>query len=189
MRLMTKTLIMTGAGLAVVLLLPGCKNILDTEAAKKLKADIGATTMTVFPTVIHRTMLTTDADSTERLAEIFTSKNLAKPAVVRDEVPLPKEWSSNQTKMFKASAVAFAEYVKTHPIQTAYAIQAEYLVGGNESVLGIHYYIVDKDGRIADVYGVNSHHPEFGEVNPKSIPDCTKVLEKIIDKHLKAAKS
>lgn len=173
------------AALAGALSHLGCRGTVDKEAARRFQNDLGNTSITVFPTVIHRVAVTTGASATEALSAWLRQEGLAATRIGLHGPDLPARWSSSQSKMFNASAKAVAEFVKTHPIETPYAMQSEYLIGGGDAVLGIHDYVVNADGLIAGGRGVSSHHREFREVSPTNVDDCTRVLQKVIRRHLR----
>jgi hypothetical protein len=182
MKSLNTTLLALGSLCGTVLLaLGGCGSLVDPAAEKQLKQDLGNTSITVFPAALRRTQITYDAAAAGQLADFLKAQKLADATASDAEVPLTGPWHSNESTMWKESAQALAAYVKEHPINTRYALLPEYLIlGGSGAIGGVHVYIVDSDGRIAAGFALNSHHKLFSEVNPKTVADCTTLLEKKI---------
>lgn len=154
----------------------GCGGVADPAAEKQFMQVLGETTVTVFPTCVREgKQLRDDADSAARIRAFLEDENLAKAVRSDVHVPITSEWGMNQARMFRDSAADFAAFVKANPIDTEYAVMAEYLFGKSEAG-GVHVYVVRKDGVIA--YGSlwNSHQKVFSDVSPRTVDECTDVL-------------
>lgn len=171
------------AGVALTLLVGGCGSVVDADAEKTMLGKLGNTTITVYPAYLR---MSNGADYSEaaakQIAEFFDQRHLATVSIANDQVPIGGEWKMNQSKMLRESIAAFQSYLRDHPPQTDYAFLAEYLLvtGEHSGVIGVHGYLLDREGRVACAVGVNSHHDSFNEVNPKTVDDCTLVLLKSI---------
>lgn len=167
-------------GVGLTLLMGGsCKGAADPAAEKVFMSKLGHTSVTVFPTGVRESKdFRYNAAAADALADFLTEQKLATVTRSDHDVPITSKWGINEAKMFKGSAKDLADYVKAHPISTDYAMMAEYLMGGNGKAVGVHVYVVTKDGVIA--YGSlwNSHQKAFSSVDPKTVEDCTKVLLK-----------
>ncbi len=162
---------------AVPLMMGGCKGILDEEAHAELLGRIGETSFTVFPTYVRGGPETYySAEEAGKIGAFITADGLGTVTMSEAEVPITGPWHSNQAKMLRESAEAFRAYIADNPIATEYALLPEYLIGGRGGVGGIHCYVLDKDGRIAEVALLNSHHKPFYEADPKTVEDCTDIL-------------
>jgi hypothetical protein len=165
--------------LALCLVLAGCGRVVKDEDAARFRADLGKTSVTVYPAVVRGlgagSNVSWDEASANQLAAWVESKNLAKTAVAADRLQIAAKPGMNQAKMFRSSFASFGAWVKDNPPGTEYAAVAEYLVGRNGQVGGVHVYVVSKDG--TPVYGtlLNSHWKELKQINPKSISDATRV--------------
>lgn len=178
----TRRGIRVGAGLAALaagamLLMGGCGGIVKPEDEAAFRAALGSTSMTVYPTYVRiGAGGTHDAASAEALADWLKEQKLADVVVSSEQVPLRGEWRMNQARMFRTSVEAFSQYVREHPPTTQYAVMAEYLMGAEDRVGGVHLYFLKADGTPAFGFLQNSHHEAFQSVDPKSREDCTKVL-------------
>ena len=140
--------------------------------------DLGATSITVFPTFVRIGRSGRfDAESAARIAALWTDRKWATTTLDLAEPPLLGEWHMNQAAMWSQSLQAFGDYVRTHPIQTEYACMAEFLKGDERGPAGgIHFYVVTRDGKRAWGLLLNSHHKTFANARPATPPDCTNVL-------------
>ena len=174
--------------LAIPLAMGGCKGVVDPTANATWIQSLGDTSITVFPTFV-RTAGQPDYSSAEaaRIGEFFTNEGLAQVTLSEAQVPITGEWKSNQAAMLRESIADFARYLADHPIETDYALLAEYLIGGRGLPVGIHGYLLDEQGQVADVVLLNSHHPPFADANPATIEDCTNVLIGVLDDELSPA--
>lgn len=161
--------------LALVLLLAGCRGPIDSAAQARFARDFGAGTLTVFPAHVNRAGFAAwDARAAERLAAFCNDERWFDTRASTVEVPLPVEWSWNQAAMLADSAEAFAAWVREHPLETRYALIADYLLGPQEAA-GVQVIVVDAEGRVADVSIWNSHWDPFEERAPKTVDDCTEI--------------
>lgn len=172
----------TGAGLALLaagamLLMGGCGGIVKPEDEAAFRAALGSTSMTVYPTYVRiGARGTYDPSSAQALADWLAEQKLADVIVSSEQVALSGEWRMNQAKMFRTSAEAFSQHLREHPPTTQYAVMAEYLMGAEDRVGGVHLYFLKADGTPAFGFLQNSHHEAFQAINPKSREDCTRVL-------------
>lgn len=159
----------------------GCGSIIDPEAQKQFLAAVGDTSVVVFPACVRAKEATYDHDAATTLAAHFNETGFATATVATEEPFLAAEWQMNQAKMWRQSAQSFAEYIQEHPIDADYALIPEFLIGGGGGVGGIHCYVVDRQGRLAEGLLLNSHHQAFSSASPKTVEDCTQVLQNVID--------
>lgn len=166
-----------GLALTAALLMGGCSGIVKPEDEAAFRKALGSTRITVYPTYVRiGEGGSYDAASARALADWFNAQHLANATVSSEEVALRGEWRMNQARMFRASIEAFAEYVREHPPATEYAVMAEFLMGAEDRVGGVHCYVVAADGTPVFGFLQNSHHKTFQSVNPRSKDDCQKVL-------------
>ncbi|MCK4577980.1 MAG: hypothetical protein KAU50_04275 [Candidatus Marinimicrobia bacterium] len=161
-------------------LLTGCGSILSEEAHVVLIARTEPIQVTVFPVhvvlgdsaIVHDNALTTD------LVDWLRANGLAQPVQAGTPAEVPIQWGRNQAAMLRRSAEAFAGLMAADPPQTGYALMVEILSNRTESwVGGIHYYLVDQEGRLAAVGLTNSHWKEFQQVKPKDRAAGLEVLK------------
>ena len=173
---------------ATALLMGGCKGVVDDQANATFMQKLGRTSFTVFPAVKRSNALSYDHDAAAQIAAFLTGAQLGEVTVAAAEVPLDGGWHHNQARMLAESAASFAAYLKEHPVETEYALLAEYLFGRSE-VGGIHCYILDAEGRVADAVLLNSHHRPFADAQPKTVADCNTVLIKVLREELESAQA
>jgi hypothetical protein len=166
--------------LAALLLLSAvaCTSIVNEDLTDDFKSRLGDLSMTVYPAFVRgRTAGDSGYDSlvADRLAAFLVTSGRAVAEASSDEVPLAGEWQSNQAAMWKASALSFAEFVAAHPVETDFALVAEYLIGG-EQAGGVQCYVVNTTGDVVWGCHLNSHFDVFADADPKSPAACTEVL-------------
>ncbi len=178
------------AGLCVTaaLAMGGCGGLVDEQADQLFHERIGNMSITVFPAFVrdgeeHRYSVSAARD----IAAFLTDEKLAPAGVSDAEVPVTSKWGMNQARMFRDSLADFSAYVKEHPIETDYALLPEYLFGGRGAVGGVHVYLVGADGVCAYAVLLNSHHEAFNDVNPQTVPDCTRLVLNVLRDELKPA--
>jgi hypothetical protein len=156
--------------------LRGCNGLADPAAHEALLAKRGATSFTVYPAYVRRREARYDQASAERLAEFLRAEGLAEATASDEQVPITGPWHRSQPAMLRESAESFAAYLREHPIETDYALLAEYLYVGRDVPGGIHCYVLDRHGTLADAVLLNSHWPEFSDPDPRTVEDCTDIL-------------
>lgn len=163
-----------------LLLLGGCHGAINPDAENALRSELGHTTFTVFPTFVRSGDRRFDQGSARGLIKLIEDEKLG-TAVFRDEaIDFPGTWHMNQARMFRESFDAIRLHLQNHPIETRFAVVAEYLIGqdreGGPRALGIHAYVLDHGGRPAAGVLMNSHNRGFAQAAPKTAEDCTQVL-------------
>jgi hypothetical protein len=170
-----------GAFAAIALLAPaGCGSAIDRNAQSQFHKSLPAASITVFPAVRRQGQtITYDAAAARTIAAALTAEKVASASAGDVEVKITGPWHMDQSRMWRESATEFAEFIKANPIQTEYAALPEYLLSPRAAV-GVHIYIVDAQGRIAEGFLLNSHHAAFSKADPKSADDCTQLLVQVI---------
>ena len=175
--------------LGLLLITTSCSSLVNEKQTEQFFADLGNTSITIYPTYIKRMArdelgkpLGHDASNsgyehneTERLAAFLRCECLAQVNVKADEVPLGDKWQKTQYGIFKASSRAFADYIAAHPIDTEYAMMAEYAIPGDR-VWAVHAYVVNAKGELVWILHLNDHFDVFTDINPKIPADATDVL-------------
>ncbi|MCF7912543.1 MAG: hypothetical protein K9M99_08450 [Candidatus Cloacimonetes bacterium] len=151
-----------------LLFISGCWSYISKEAKEKFDTREGEFSVTVFPVSV---VLGPERESDEELAveliEFLSKESLAVPVMGTDAVNIPVKWGRNQAKMAQQSAIHFSEVMKGVEIQTDYALMVEILCNsGEDRVGGVHFFLCDKDGNLANGGLTNSHWEEFKEIEP-----------------------
>lgn len=163
-----------------------CRGIVDPAAEAAFLKSLGNTSITVFPAYVRGEQDTDpvyDADAAQAIAGFIDEENLATVTVSDEQVPITGPWHMNQAQMLQESAASFGGYLEDNPAESDYALLAEYLLGPR-TVMGIHCYVIDGEGRIAYVVLLNSHHNPFSEADPQTVEDCTEVLLSVLREDL-----
>ena len=179
--------------LCILFVTSGCGGLVNKGQSDAFIADLGDTSITIYPTYIKRMAkdnygkpLGYDASNSgyeltesKRLAELMRCECLADVKVSTDKVPLGGEWPRSQAGIFRASTQAFGEYVVANPIETEYAMMAEYAIPFDR-IWAVHAYVVNARGEPVWVLHLNEHFDVFTEINPKIPADGTDVLLKFL---------
>ncbi|MFA7330548.1 MAG: hypothetical protein WC326_05670 [Candidatus Delongbacteria bacterium] len=165
------------------LLLCSCAAYLNQDATRQFAARPADISLTVFPVhVVKGGKLDHDEALARRVAEFLRAEKLAQPTVVATLVEIPVRWRHNQAKMAQTSARAFAQHVKETGLQTDYALLGEILCTPDERVIGVHYFVCDRAGRLANGGLTNSHWEEFQTVKPANRQDGCEVLTRMLQR-------
>lgn len=169
----------------LALVMGGCGGVVDKQANERLRQQLGQTSITVYPTFVRcGEAHECDAGAAAALAAFLDAHDFAEVQRSDAEVPINSVWGRNQSRMFRDSVADFAAYLHEAPPPTEYALLAEYLLSGKGEVMGVHLYLLTKEGVCAYAVGQNSHHQEFKDVAPRSVEDCTAILLKVMKKEL-----
>jgi hypothetical protein len=168
--------------LVVALLLSGCYSYISPEASKKFNARVDPFSVSVYPVNVIRPPGTIhpDVQLAEKVVTFLETEELAKPLLVKEPVLYDFVFSANQTKIVANSAKAFAAQVKEAGIGTDYALLVEIMILPNGMPGGVHYYLSDPEGEIADGSFTNDHWDEFKEVQPKTPDDGYEVAIRML---------
>ncbi|MFN0136908.1 MAG: hypothetical protein ACKVS9_12420 [Phycisphaerae bacterium] len=177
------------ASLLVALSAGGCDYKMNDHERGFIRA-LGTATITVYPAYLR---LGAEGEhhggSAERLAKFLIDDKLATATVSAEQPPLAAKWQMNQSKMFLESLASFQTYIREHPVNTDYAIMAEYLKGGRTgNAGGVHVYIVDKEGREALAFLSNDHFAEFSSRPSVTPEECCEIAIAGIKKHIQERK-
>ena len=108
-----------------------------------------------------------DPEMALALAEFLESEGIAAAARVGEPIEVPFRAGVNQARMLRRSAAAFSERIAERGTDTDYALLVEILTNRDETwVGGVHFYLADPQGRIAELSLSNSHHERFKAVDP-----------------------
>jgi hypothetical protein len=150
--------------------LSGCNNYIFPEAEKRFEARTGPFSVTVYPVNVINPMdhppIDHDTELADKIAEFLNAEGQAKALLTDTPVRYTFEPSPSQPKMAAAGARALSAQVIKDGIKTEYALLVEILEGRTE-LHGVHFYLSDSSGQLANGGLTNSHWEEFKEVQPK----------------------
>jgi hypothetical protein len=179
--------VLATTAIAVALLGGNCQGPVDPAAERQFRARLGEMSITVFPSIVRSERLDYDVASQMELIAHFTKARLAKAYASGVEITVPSEPSYDQSRMWRASAEAFAAHIRNTRPDSDYALLAEFLMNGRGEPIGIHAYVADAAGRLSYGVGLNSHHAVFSRNNPKTLADAIRVLLEYLEEDLKLA--
>lgn len=170
------------SGLVLTIALGGCWSYVSKEAQHKFESREKPFSVTVYPVdVVLGDRVEHDEDLGQRLVTFLRDESLADPVSGTAEIEVPVDWQANEARMAQLSANAFAAQVKEAGIKTDYALLAQILCNDDETwVGGVHYYLSDRAGKLADGGLSNSDWPEFKEVKPRDRQGGYEVLIRIL---------
>jgi hypothetical protein len=168
--------------LVVALLLSGCYRYISPEASKEFNARVDPFSVLVYPVNVIRPPGTIhpNVQLAEKVVIFLETEELAEPVLVKEPVLYDFVFSPNQTKIVANSAKAFATQVKEAGIGTDYALLVEIMIMPNGVPGGVHYYLSDPEGELADGSFTNDHWDEFKEVQPKTADDGYEVATRML---------
>jgi hypothetical protein len=168
--------------LLVVLLLSGCYSYLSPEASEEFNARTAPFSVSVYPVNVIKPpgTLHPSIPMAEKVVTFLETEELAKPVLVKERVQYDFVFSPNQTKIVANSAKAFAAQVKEEDIATDYALLVEIMMLSNGEPGGVHYYLSDPEGELADGSFTNDHWDEFKEVQPKTAYDGLEIAIRML---------
>lgn len=159
--------------LLLLLLMSGCAGVVDKAGRRDYLAARDAFTVTVFPAIVHRRGVEYDARASQTLVDSLNQVGQAR--LSGEEVAISTSWRMNEAAMWQQSARDFQAWIATHPIETDFALLPEYLIQPG-TVVGVHAYLVDRQGRVVGGWLRNSHWEEYKAVMPKDVAGSTQVL-------------
>jgi hypothetical protein len=125
-------------------------------------------TITVYPVnIVKETGMQHDSALGGDVTDYIASNKMAKTILTLKVHSYSFVWNTDPAKMSQQSSKAFASQVKNDHIQTDYALLVEILCNNDEtSVLGVSYYLVDKNGNVQEVTYSNPTGVDFKQVKP-----------------------
>ena len=166
----------------VVMLLSGCYSYISPEASEEFNARAAPFSVSVYPVNVIKPPGTIHPSipMAEKVVTFLETEELAKPLLVKERVQYDFVFSPNQTKIVANSAKAFAAQIKEAGIGTDYALLVEIMILPNGLPGGVHYYLSDPEGEIADGSFTNDRWDEFKEVQPKTPDDGYEVATRML---------
>jgi len=158
-------------------LLSSCHKYISPEASKEFNSRTEPFSVTVYPVNVIRPPGTIhpDVQLAEKVAAFLETEELANPVLANEPVLYDFVFSRNQAKIVANSAKAFAVHVSQAGIETDYALLVEIMIMPNGLPGGVHYYLSDAQGEIADGSFTNEHWDEFKAVQPRTPDDGCEV--------------
>jgi hypothetical protein len=168
--------------LIVAMLLSGCSQYISPQASKEFNGRADPFSVSVYPVNVIRPPGTIQPNIrlAEKVVTFLETEELAEPVLVKEPVLYDFLFSPNQTKIVAHSAKAFAAQVRDAGIGTDYALLVEIMILPNGVPGGVHYYLSDPKGELADGSFTNDHWDEFKAVQPKTPDDGYEVAIRML---------
>ena len=168
--------------LFAAVLVSGCYKYISPEASEALQARAEPFSVTVYPVNVIRPPGTLEPDTglAEKVVAFLETEGLANPVLVQEPVRYDFVFSPNQAKIVAHSAKAFAARVSEAGIATDYALLVEIMMMPDGTPGGVHYYLSDPQGALADGSFTNDHWDEFKAVQPKTADDGCEVAIRML---------
>ncbi len=133
-----------------------------SEHAAGFLDNAGAMQIVVLPTIVRRVERTGHSfASQQQIVDFLNESGTATARANSLRIDLGPLRRPSQWEIFQYGALSVAEKLKGREPDADYTVVMELLVPGNQSVFGIELYIMDRQGRSAFSFLLNSHHELF----------------------------
>ena len=168
--------------LLVGLLVSGCYTYISPEASEKFNARTDPFSVSVYPVNVIRPpgSIQPNIRLAENVVTFLETEKLANPVLAKEPVIYDFVFSRNQAKIVAHSAKAFAAQISETGFGTDYARLVEILVVPDGRPGGIHYYLSDSNGGLADGSFTNDHWDDFKAVQPRTPEDGYEVAIRML---------
>jgi hypothetical protein len=169
--------VLLGGFILIWVISGGPVSYIDQAARDQFRSDLGHTSITIYPTLVREGYEESfDLKSAREIASFLNEQGFATATVAEEEPAVQTIGHRNELRVAAASALSLAQFVEGKPLETPYALMAEYFISPKDGrVMAVHYYLVTKAGRVADAGVINSHYRIFQEIDPRTLEDCTQV--------------
>jgi hypothetical protein len=163
-------------------LLSGCYEYISPVASKEFAARTEPFSVTVYPVNVIRPpgTLHPDIQLAEKVVAFLETEGLAQPVLATEPVLYDFVFSPNQAKIVANSAKGFAAQVSEVGIETDYALIVEIMMMPDGAPGGVHYYLSNAQGELADGSFTNEHWDEFKAVQPNTPDDGCEVAIRML---------
>lgn len=158
-------------------------SVTESDKYKRFYHSLKEKGIAVFPSVVKNNDGTTsDLASRDTIAGFFQNRGVSSVHLVNREVGLGRlEEINSQWALFERSMLLFSDHLKANPIDSGYALIAEYVVEETINVIHvIQCYILDSDGEDAFSFLLNSHHKLF--IDARLETEAVKSRDELIGK-------
>lgn len=128
-------------------------------------------------------------DSAKHLVQLIGQSHRAQVSLAAEGPQLKITSSMNEQQVLWQMARGVRDYVRTHRPDAEYVLFAHYIMGrdagGNVRVGGVHFTICDRSGDWVVVDFQNSHHRDFGAIQPRSRDDCDQLVMRRLESLLR----
>ena len=140
--------------------------------AELLKKDIKTATCTVYPVCVGGQ---SNEQAARDLTALLLQEKLCQAEASAIDPALNIAGHSNQQKVLWDTARAFQSFLRKSPPSSDYAVYVDYGLFEGQARY-VHAIVCDRSGDWVLVELQNSHHPNFQQIDPKSVADCHRLL-------------
>ncbi len=133
-------------------------------------ASFSESTLSIYPFRVWKTE-DGSVEGAEALAEKLNEAGLFKASVANTDTKLKATRNPNQMKIMWDTARDFRSYLRKHPADTNYALLVDVTIPTHH----VHIVLCEGSGEWVTVSLMNSHHPEFKEIDPETLEDCVEL--------------
>ena len=134
----------------------------DSEQSGLFLESIGDTSFVVLPTMIRRVERTAlSFDSQRTIVDFLNENGIGEVTSISLRIDQGILERRSQWDLFNRGIAAVAAALANREPTADYTLVMEILVPGDQAVFGIHVYILDREGRNAFSFLLNSHHEIF----------------------------
>lgn len=134
----------------------------EAPAETRFLADLGKTTIAVYPTIIRRAERSAHSFVSQALLiEFLNEQGAGRPIAAHKRIDRGRLWPDSQWNIFQEGLAAVADELAQAPGGAEYSLVLEILVPDDSAVFGIECYIVNEAGENAFSFLLNEHHRMF----------------------------
>jgi hypothetical protein len=175
-------------GLLVLIIAGSCgSKYPETPTETKFVNRTGVFSVTVYPVnIVIGDSIACDSMLAVKIAEFLKKEGLAEPSLGPVLLAPLKKWEGNQMRLSEHASSAFAAHLRQASIQTEYALLVQILCRPSDAkVVGVQYFLRDRQGSSVDGKISNNYFKEFREVDPKDPPGGCEVAIRMMRQHWK----
>jgi len=155
------------------------------ERQKALKQAAPNATVMIYPARVGGNK--TSVASATNVVRLISEAGLCKPVQAEQPVLLTSSQADpNEQKTLWSLAREFRDYVRGHPVETDYALYADFVFNPQNADQGfVHFIVCDRKGEWVIVDFQNSHHADYQTIGVTSRERCDQLLVKRLEGYLK----
>lgn len=149
---------------------------------------VGDTSMDVLPTIVRRIDRTAHSFASQLQVVQFLNDNyIATARARRIRIDLDGLERGTQWEIFQRGMAAVAAATAGPDAEADYTFVMEILVPGDQEVFGVEVYILDRQGRNAFSYLLNSHHRLFAAAGLVASDSSEAARQRMVESATRAA--
>ncbi|MDF7824405.1 hypothetical protein P4B35_10310 [Pontiellaceae bacterium B12227] len=121
---------------------------------------------------------------TQNLVSLINKSKLIKAGKAKDNPKLEGQGWPNEMEVLWLFANTVKEYARQHPIDSDYALFADYWRTPRGQVWAVHFVILDRNGDWVIVDMQNNHKNDFRQINPQNLEGCNALVLKRLEGYL-----